>query len=393
MKPLITALISIITFSFVLAIAAMVSPDDAAAIPAFARKYRASCSMCHVATPKLKAYGEAFAGNGFVLPDGEEPKRSTIDTGDSELFLMRDFPFAVRLDAYVRAGDTETADADFETPYGLKFLSGGRVSNHVSYYFYFYAFERGEVAGLEDAYLHFNNLGGVDFDIMAGQFQVSDPLFKRELRLTFEDYWIYTLRVGDSRANLTYDRGLMLTYGSDVGLDLIGQVVNGNGIPPAENRIFDFDTEKAFSLRASQGVGPVRLGLFGYFNREENEAGTENELWYAGGDATVGGEKWEVNAQVLRREDDNPLFVAQPDKVTTDGAFVELVVMPQGDRSRWIGVVLYNWISGDLEAHDLERITLGVNHMAARNLRFLFEVTQDIEAEETAFTVGAMTAF
>jgi len=393
MKKTITALISIIMFSLVLTIAAMVSHEDAAAIPAFARKYRASCSMCHVATPKLKAYGEEFAGNGFVLPDGEEPKRATIDTGDEDLFLMRDFPFAVRLDAYMRASDTETADADLETPYGLKFLSGGRVSKHLSYYFYFYAFERGEVAGLEDAYLHFNNLTGIDFDVLVGQFQVSDPLFKRELRLTFEDYWIYTLRVGDSRANLTYDRGLMLTYGSSIGLDLIGQVVNGNGIPPAENRVFDFETEKAFALRASQGVGPVRVGLFGYFNREKNEAGIQNEIWYAGADATVGGEKWEVNAQYLRREDDNPLFVGQPDKVTTDGGLVELVVLPQGDRSRWVGVVLYNWISGDLETHDLERITLGINHMAARNLRFLFEVTQDIDAEEPAFTLGAMTAF
>ena len=38
--------------------------DESLAIPAFARKYRFSCNTCHVAPPKLKAYGDEFAGNG-----------------------------------------------------------------------------------------------------------------------------------------------------------------------------------------------------------------------------------------------------------------------------------------------------------------------------------------
>src|SRR3546814_13507529 len=56
--------------------------------------------------------------------------------------------------------------------------------------------ERGEVAGLEDAYLQFNDVLGSGVDVIAGQFQVSDPLFKRELRLEYEDYMPYRVRVG-----------------------------------------------------------------------------------------------------------------------------------------------------------------------------------------------------
>ena len=37
----------------------------------------------------------------------------------------------------------------------------------------------------------FNNLFGSELDITVGQFQISDPLFKRELRLTKDDYYIY----------------------------------------------------------------------------------------------------------------------------------------------------------------------------------------------------------
>ncbi|MCK7528382.1 MAG: hypothetical protein MZV64_67865 [Ignavibacteriales bacterium] len=51
-------------------------------MPAFARKYSMSCKTCHAPFPKLKPYGEEFAGNGFVIKDKDTP-RYTIDTGDS----------------------------------------------------------------------------------------------------------------------------------------------------------------------------------------------------------------------------------------------------------------------------------------------------------------------
>ena len=108
---------------FMVSTVSLVFQQDAQAIPAFARKYRVSCTMCHIAAPKLKAYGEEFAGNGFVLPDGEEPKRATIDTGDEQLLLQRDLPFAVRADLYFRAEESAAVDADLQTPYGLKLLS------------------------------------------------------------------------------------------------------------------------------------------------------------------------------------------------------------------------------------------------------------------------------
>jgi hypothetical protein len=367
----------------------------AGAIPAFARKYRVSCTMCHVAAPKLKPYGEEFAGNGFVLPDGEEPKRATIDTGDTQLLLQTDLPLAVRIDAYLRGQESTAVDADLQVPYGLKLLSGGRVTRNISYYFYFYVFERGEVAGLEDAYLHFNNIRGSEFDVMAGQFQVSDPLFKRELRLEFEDYLIYRFRPGESQANLTYDRGLMFTYGFDFGLDLVAQLLNGNGIPAAEDRVFDVDTQKASALRASQALGPVRVGAFGYYNEEKNEFGTRNDVYYAGGDATIdAGEKWQLNLQYLRRNDSNAFFVA-PDSTDTktDGGFAELIFMPRGSESRWLFSGLYNVIESGGDLYDTRRLAATVNYMVARNMRFLVEYTFDADAEKSEGTLGFMGAF
>ncbi len=42
--------------------------ESASAIPVFARKYETSCQTCHVAYPKLNAFGEAFRLRGYRMP-------------------------------------------------------------------------------------------------------------------------------------------------------------------------------------------------------------------------------------------------------------------------------------------------------------------------------------
>jgi hypothetical protein len=46
--------------------------DNADAIPAFARKYKTSCVLCHAPFPRLTAMGEAFRLNGYKIPEGDE---------------------------------------------------------------------------------------------------------------------------------------------------------------------------------------------------------------------------------------------------------------------------------------------------------------------------------
>jgi len=370
---------------------------NAQAIPAFARKYKFSCNTCHVAVPKLKAYGDEFAGNGFMIPDGEEPKRAYIDTGDETLLLMRELPIAVRFDAYIQVAERDNAKTDLEVPYGLKLLSGGPITKSVSYYFYFYISERGEVAGIEDALLHFNNIANTNFDLAIGQFQVSDPLFKRELRLTFEDYEIYKIRPGLSGANLTYDRGIAASYGFNFGLDLVGMIVNGNGIKPAgDDRLFDIDSYKSYALRALQGLGMVNMGAFVYTGKESpvDSANPDNSITIYGPDVTIGNDIIELNAQYLYREDNHALSAEQGGgKIKTKGGFAELIFMPQADQSKFLFTALYNRIDSDYNDLDYETVTLSISHMAARNLRLLAEFTYDLLNKKPRFTTGVVAAF
>lgn len=387
--------------SLAVLLALMLAPASAQAIPAFARKYKVSCSLCHNPIPTLTEFGETFAGNGFRMAAGEEPA-DTIATGDPTLALLKDLPLAIRLDLYAQEYANGRAATDFQTPYGLKLLSGGTLSKSISYYFYTFLLERGEVGGVEDAFLYFNDLGGAPVDLAVGQFQISDPLFKRELRLEFEDYAVYRARLGDVPVDLTYDRGLMAL--ADVaGFTLTGELLNGSGIGGAQaNRRFDIDRNKSVFLHATRQVaGPLRLGAFGYYGRTSGNA-TRNASRMLGGDGTISAGAFELNGQYIYREDTEPTFTPGEPTVTMQGGFAELIVRPKAEG--WYGFALYNRVTADKPLLDVrlggpaditkhETISGGVGKLIRRNVRMSGEATYDLELEEARFTLGMVAAF
>lgn len=394
-----------------LAVVAALLPPPAHAIPAFARKYGVSCNLCHDPAPRLNAFGEQFAANGFEFAPGEPP-RDTLDTGDELLRLLRRVEIAFRFDTYATLSTPlrrEEPGADLQTPYNIKLLSGGPIARKISYYLYFFLSERGEVAGLEDAYLQATDVGGSGISVIAGQFQVSDPLFKRELRLQYEDYQPYRVRVGDVRADLTYDRGLLATVSPWAGADLALLVVNGQGLrAAAANRLYDTDNPKNLALRYSQALGPVRLGGFAYWGRERAEGQTDRILVW-GPDATLApADALEINLQYLRREDTNPLLLPDGEASVVDSAFGEVIVGPLGAGRRWFVSGLYNWIEADRAVVSLrlgeqdtpERFLRryrsasgGVHYLLRRNVRLMGEVGWDLERERARFTTGAVLAW
>ncbi|MBD3223309.1 MAG: hypothetical protein GF313_01160 [Caldithrix sp.] len=387
---------TLLIVSFVLSMFAFLS--EAQAIPAFARKYKISCTTCHTAMPKLKAYGDEIAGNGFIIPE-DESKRDYVTAGDDLLLLNRNFPIAARLDlrAVHNSDENTDIDTDLQTPWGLKLLSGGAIYKNISYYFYFYASERGEVAGIEDAYIHFNNIFGKELDIMAGQFQTSDPLMKRELRLTVEDYQAYKTPIGYSNTDLTYDRGLMFVYGlTKTSTDIIAMVVNGNGIGEAGgNKIFDDDKYKNLGLRINQGIGDkVSIGGFAYYGKEDirqNQYNGENEVTYLGPDVNVNLGTVEFTGQYLLRTDSEPM--ANMEDVETNGIIAEVIYAPQKDKSRFYFIGLYNNVDCDLDAYDYETATLSATYLLARNIRLLAEATRDMHNESNRLVLGVVSAF
>ncbi len=382
-------------------------PQSADAIPAFARKYKVSCNLCHAAVPRLTPFGEQFAANGFEMAV-REPARDTIDTGDVMLRLLQRIDFAVRLDLFATASTPmrrDATDVDLKAPYTAKLLSGGVLADGISYYMYFLLSERGDVGGLEDAYLQFTDIGGSGISAIVGQFQVSDPLFKRELRLPFEDYQPYRLRVADARADLAYDRGVMVNTSPWSGGDVTLMLVNGQGLNSAgTDRQYDTDNYKTFAARYSQDLGPLRVGGFGYFGNERAE-GERDRITVLGPDATVALGPVEINAQYLWRRDTNPLLLPAGTETKVRSAMVELLWGPLGTDGRWTIAGLYNWIDADstvirLSTGDGDELlqtyqtaSAGVHYLLWRNLRLMGEAMYDVERERTRFTFGTVVAF
>ncbi len=376
-------------------LAGAVLTHSAQAIPAFARKYAMSCTTCHAPYPRLKAYGEEFAGNGFALKDKDAP-RYFVDAGDQRLSLIREIPLAVRLEGYTQFATQPGDRFDFTSPYNLKLLSGGALAKDIAYYFYFFFSERGEVAGIEDAFIMFNDLGSSELDLYIGQFQVSDPLFKREVRLPYEDYQIYRAKPGVSSIGLTYDRGIMLAYGFESGTDITLEILNGNGIGEADDsRIYDSDKYKTFLGRLSQDIGEhFRLGGFGYYGKEGPNGDSTNEVWLAGPDASITTDKLILSLQYVERRDDNPsLDLAKLPEVKTRGGFAELIWLPDGDRTTWYAVALYNNVESDQQDLCYESIAAHVGYLLRTNLRLTAELVYDIEQEESRFLLGFVSAF
>lgn len=396
-----------------------VLPSQADAIPAFARKYRVSCVLCHAPFPRLTAFGEEFAGNGFMLARGMVT--DTLETGDPRLVLQRDIPLGIRLDAYVAglSGGGDVVASDLRTPWAIKLLSGGQVTDDVAYYLYFFMSERGEIAGLEDAYLQFNDVLGSGVDVIAGQFQVSDPLYKRELRLEYEDYMPYRVRVGDVRADLTYERGFMAITSPWEKADLFVQVVNGRGLDHADaSTNYDTDSGKNFGFRLSQDLDFVRVGGFLYTGHEK-AGGLKSTLRVFGPDFTLPlGDKVEVNFQYLYRKDGNPFFLdactsgddrcsfgtARPLETEVDSYMGEMLFFPQGVAGNWSLTGLYNRVEANSPIFTLragedgfldryESVGLSASYARATNLRLLAEVSRDLTLKRTRFIAGVVSAF
>lgn len=272
--------------TLILALLTLAQSSGSDAMPVFARKYNLSCSACHVAFPRLNAFGEQFIANNLKLPNWKES--ATRDVGDPLLVLPESVPLAIRAQAFVQSRNataidetsgatTANASTDIQSPYLIKLLSSAPLSEHITYYFYGIFAEKGGNGEtlIEDAWFRHDDVFGSGLDMMLGQYQLSDLMFPRETRLTFQDFMAYRM------AGITYDRGLQ--FGRAFGpLDVALGVANGNGVTSnfainspgyqRADRIFDNDNSKSVYGRLGTAAGPVGLGVFALSGRQRSVA-------------------------------------------------------------------------------------------------------------------------
>jgi hypothetical protein len=387
------------------AVMAALLPQLAAAMPAFARQYGISCVACHSAVPRLNAFGEFFVGNNFRLPNWRD---TMVDVGDSQLALPKSLPLALRAQSFVQLRDSEDVDVasgptgnasdfDFQAPYLIKLLASAPLSDHISFYFYGIFAEKGGNGEtlIEDAWFRHDDLFGSGVGAMLGQFQVSDLMFPREIRLTFQDFYAYRA------AGVTYERGVILdrAFGP---VDAALGAVNGNGIEqnfPIDSpgyrrpdRLFDNDSDKSLFGRLGFSAGPVGIGLFGLTGEQRSATGfagassgaRQTDKRILGLDLS-GSVATNVHwfAQGLWSRWDDFLDAAPGADYDWFGGFAGIDYIPGG---RWAFSLLYNYAdAGDFdgtdtifEGIDINSATLGASYYFMRNVKLVIEANADL---------------
>lgn len=394
--------------SFCVAICGLSARVDA--MPAFARQYNISCVVCHDAFPKLNAFGEKFAADNYRMPQWKET--STVEVGDDMLRLPKFPPFAVRAQAFVQGRDGEEidpqsgptgndADFDFQTPYLVKLLSSAPLSEHLTYYFYGIFAEKGSNGEtvIEDAWFRHDNLFSSGVAMQLGQFQVSDLMFPREVRLTFQDYYAYRA------AGITYERGVI--FDRDMGPVGLGfGLVNGSGIEQNFNinspgyrrpdKMFDNDTQKSVFGRLGIPVGPMEVGLFGLSGEQKSATGFAGEVTGArktdkrivGVDlAGSFGSQYRWFAQVLWNKWEDFLDQVPTQDYDWVGGFAGVDYVHS---DRWVFSALYNFAEADdfentgtiYEGIEINSLALAASYYFMRNVKAVLEVNADFLGEE-----------
>jgi hypothetical protein len=182
----------------------VVAPREASAIPAFARKYRTSCATCHVAFPKLNAFGEAYRIGGYQIPGGEEPVEMGSEAwkrvwpkGIWPSSIPWIPPVAVRAtggfvsDLTGLGGDSNPdGKHSFVFPAALNLYVAGTLAEDISFWSGVHLFRNGEWGELGKLHLSFSNL--LDrvvprqlFNLRVGLFVPGSVAFDHHRNVTF----------------------------------------------------------------------------------------------------------------------------------------------------------------------------------------------------------------
>ncbi len=381
-------------------------PRLSVAMPEFARRYNVSCTACHSAFPRLNQFGHAFIAANYKMPNWRES--NTISLGDDMLALPKTPPLALRMQTFAQLREGSQIDRtsgvaanksefDFQAPYLIKLLSSAPLSENLTYYFYGIFAEKGDngTAIIEDAWIRHANLFGSGIGLQVGQFQVSDLMFPREVRLTFQDFYAYRA------AGVTYERGVILDR-ELAGIDVAVGAVNGNGINDnfsinspgfqRPDRLFDNDNKKSIFARLGYSLGFTDIGIFGLMGEQRSAAGvlgdssgTRATKKVAQGLDLSGTLSSNIHwfGQVVWNQWEG-LLDTHPDRDSDwFGGFLGIDYV---HNERWVYSLLWNYVDGSTfhgtgtiyEGLKMNALTIGTSYYFMRNVKGVIEATADL---------------
>ncbi|MEE8202093.1 MAG: hypothetical protein V3R29_13120, partial [Candidatus Acidoferrales bacterium] len=184
-----------VVVSVVVSVFFLTFSQPASAVPSFARKYKTSCMTCHVAPPKLNAFGRAFRNSGYRMPEGDEDlvKQEKSPLGAPawkqvwpEGIWPADIPGGTMLGFILESSYTINQSAqvtnEFDGIEEIGLLLGGTVGESFSFFGDIDLFEEGEPGGIGRLFFQYNNPSRY-FNVKIGQFEPRAVPFSNHRRL------------------------------------------------------------------------------------------------------------------------------------------------------------------------------------------------------------------
>lgn len=216
-------------FGFIVLVTLVVwCSQESLSIPAFSRKYKTSCATCHIAFPKLTAFGEAFRRNGYQFPDGgdaEATKEEPVSLGaegNKKAFpdalwpssIPGSVPVSVMAELEATYAPKGTPKWDFSPLEGeVELMTAGSLGEDISFL--------GELEVVDDAIeieranVIFSNLfGGTTslFNLKLGKFEPGVFSFSNHRRIS-PQYGMTTGTLGDNMWSLESSQKGIEAYG------------------------------------------------------------------------------------------------------------------------------------------------------------------------------------
>jgi len=299
--------------------------QEAAAIPAFARRYGAQCSYCHQGFPKLTYEGQRFKERGFRMP--------SEDSFDASKWVS-----SVPIVGRAQLNHFFLERADDSTSGYLKAISAGNLGKRLSYWADDAWLVREKPANAApdfDRITHLkpNNLWARFELAEAGKLYLKAGRFELDLPFTqarspnLLSYDIYSTATGFEADNIaSYQEGAELGGGFKEDWRWSAAVVKGRNNANQELNSDDVDKFDAnVFLRLRRRVDRHRFGAFAYVGRNTlaptSQVVFENKLQRYGLDADVWVGKLNLYGVYLHGRDgrSQPTSVAQ----SFDGGFAQ----------------------------------------------------------------------
>lgn len=246
-----------------------------AAIPAFARKYGLPCSACHTVWPELSAFGQRFKDNGYQLGNDR----------DSPIWQNNGYwPIAIRTTPQWHLESTTNQVTDsaptgktigqmgFDIS-GMDLLMLGTLYKNITFGVV-PTIDADGTAGVEAAFVRFDNLGNSPWaNLRVGKFELDNLLSeKRFTWLSNNGGFLYAYHY--------QSEGTIYAFGlgdNQIGAELSGHSLNSYtrysvsvlttddgeaGLPGGKSMDAMVSLSQAWAM--GTGLGPTRVGLFGY---------------------------------------------------------------------------------------------------------------------------------